>query len=236
MRPVAVTVAATVAASPRPAARPIDAGRVVALPVMALFGLVNVAALWQNVVEPRSSGAVQVAIVGRSLLLVGFYVLVVRFYLLRAAARSTTRSWPARASAVVATALPLPLALVTDPVENLATLWIANMLTCAGLVWSVWSLLHLGRSLSIVAQARDLVRSGPYGIVRHPLYLGELATVLGLVGGGFTGPAVGLFVALVVLQLHRAGQEERVLAAAFPEYAGYRAATPARVLPRCRPR
>lgn len=32
----------------------------------------------------------------------------------------------------------------------------------------------LGRSLSVMPEARRLVQDGPYGIVRHPLYLCEL--------------------------------------------------------------
>jgi protein-S-isoprenylcysteine O-methyltransferase Ste14 len=222
----------TITTAPAPPAPPrIDTGRLVALPVMTLLGLASLIGLWGHIIEPKDSGAIQVAVMARSLLLIGFYALVVRFYLLRSRARSTTGSWAARVSAVVATALPLPLALVSDPVENLAVLWPANVVTCAGLAWSVWSLMHLGRSLSIVAQARNLVRSGPYAIVRHPLYLGELTAVAGLVASGFTWAAVGLFVALVAIQLHRAGQEEQVLAQAFPEYADYRTATPAKVVP-----
>src|SRR4029079_13293307 len=34
----------------------------------------------------------------------------------------------------------------------------------------IWSLLTLRRNFSIFPEARSLVRTGPYGIVRHPLY------------------------------------------------------------------
>ncbi|MGH9164926.1 MAG: methyltransferase family protein, partial [Acidimicrobiales bacterium] len=131
----------------------------------------------------------------------------------------------------VATFLPLPLGLLTRTGDGLAVLVVANALMCTGLAWSLWSLWHLGRSLSLVAQARTLVCSGPYGAVRHPLYVGELAVVTGAVIGGFTWPALVLLVALAGLQLARAGWEEAVLGAAFPEYAGYRARTP-RIVPR----
>ena len=38
---------------------------------------------------------------------------------------------------------------------------------------------HLGRSFSIVPQARTLVRTGPYKFVRNPLYLAEEVALLG---------------------------------------------------------
>jgi protein-S-isoprenylcysteine O-methyltransferase Ste14 len=40
--------------------------------------------------------------------------------------------------------------------------------------------LSLGRSISILPQARQLVTSGPYAFVRHPLYLGEMTAMLGI--------------------------------------------------------
>jgi protein-S-isoprenylcysteine O-methyltransferase Ste14 len=39
---------------------------------------------------------------------------------------------------------------------------------------------HLGRSFSVVPQARGLVRGGPYSFVRHPLYLAEEIALLGI--------------------------------------------------------
>ena len=37
---------------------------------------------------------------------------------------------------------------------------------------------YLGKSFSIIPQARRLVREGPYSVVRHPLYLAEEVALL----------------------------------------------------------
>ena len=79
----------------------------------------------------------------------------------------------------------------------------------------------LGRSVSIIPQARSLVQNGPYKFVRHPLYLGELIAILGIVTARFSIYAMSVFCLLVALQIYRAMQEERLLAGTFPEYESY---------------
>ncbi len=200
--------------------RTTDAGRLIALPVMCALAIVNLASVHPRLVE-ASSPAMRLAGVTRTLLMAGFYVLIVAFYVLRTRARATTGSLPARVLAVVTTT-PFGIAFLAGPVSHPVTLAVANVLLCLGLGWSVWSLRHLGRSFSIVAQARSLVRTGPYRFVRHPLYLGELVAVLGVVMAGFSWQALGLFGMLLALQVYRASKEEELLAESFPEYAAYR--------------
>ncbi len=47
---------------------------------------------------------------------------------------------------------------------------IASLLSLVGTGISVFALAHLGRSFSLMAEARRLVTTGPYRIVRHPLH------------------------------------------------------------------
>ncbi len=49
-----------------------------------------------------------------------------------------------------------------------------DVLATIGLVYSVWGLAYLRRSFSIIPEARRLVTGGPYGLSRHPVYLGEI--------------------------------------------------------------
>jgi protein-S-isoprenylcysteine O-methyltransferase Ste14 len=97
-----------------------------------------------------------------------------------------------------------------------------DILATLGLVYAVWGLAYLRRSFSIVPEARRLVTGGPYAFSRHPVYLGEIVTAIGV-----NLPTFGLWSALAVLyfvlcEVLRMRWEERVLARAFPdEYPAY---------------
>jgi len=103
-------------------------------------------------------------------------------------------------------------------------------LILGGTGFAVFSLLHLGRSFSVMAEARKLVTSGPYAYVRHPLYLGEAVLVLGLALQYLSPLAVAIVALQFAVQLVRMQNEETVLSALFPEYADYPLRTH-RVLP-----
>lgn len=107
---------------------------------------------------------------------------------------------------------------------------IALVLVMGGFLLSTYVLFWLGRSFSIMAEARRLVTGGPYAIVRHPLYLVEEIAIVGVIMLNFT--PLGLLIGIVHwgLQLRRMHNEERVLRAAFPEYEAYAATTP-RIIP-----
>lgn len=98
--------------------------------------------------------------------------------------------------------LPAPLA------------WGAALMTAAGLGFCWWARLHLGRLWSGVAARKvgqRVVDTGPYGLVRHPIYSGLLASLLAmaLLKATLLGFA-GLGVAVVGFWL-RARLEERFL-------------------------
>ena len=51
-----------------------------------------------------------------------------------------------------------------------------------GLLFTVWARVHLGRNWSgtvTLKQDHELIRSGPYGLVRHPIYSGLLLAFIG---------------------------------------------------------
>ena len=91
---------------------------------------------------------------------------------------------------------------------------------CGGL-WSLVSVLALGRCFGILPEARGLVRRGPYRFVRHPVYLGEITALAGLTLAVPVPRNLVLLVVLVAAQMARARYEERALSDAFPEYASY---------------
>ena len=56
------------------------------------------------------------------------------------------------------------------------------ILTVAGMLFSVWARLTLGRNWSgtvTIKQDHELIQRGPYRIVRHPIYTGMLLAMLG---------------------------------------------------------
>ena len=59
---------------------------------------------------------------------------------------------------------------------------LASVLTAAGLSFSVWARIVLGRNWSgmvSVKQGHELVERGPYRLVRHPIYAGLILALLG---------------------------------------------------------
>lgn len=96
----------------------------------------------------------------------------------------------------------------------------------AGLAFSVWARLHLGTNWSVsvtLKEGHELVRSGPYGLVRHPIYTGCLLALAGavLIGAQWRGVA-GLLLIFASLA-YKVRVEENWLTGHFGgAYAQYR--------------
>jgi protein-S-isoprenylcysteine O-methyltransferase Ste14 len=155
------------------------------------------------------------------MLSMGFVGLVVFLTIRRMPPRSTAHGLAPRFAAIAGTfAL---MALIFLPVGEVPLFMriIATGLILVGTLGSIWCLYVLGRSFSIVAQARKLVTSGPYGIVRHPLYFTEGITTIGIIIMHWSAAALALGLVQFALQFWRMGFEEQVLRGAFPEYEDY---------------
>lgn len=159
-----------------------------------------------------------------------FLILVSVLAIVRLPPLRNSIGWEPRVSALAGTFLLLALVALPQDELHPAIRSLAIILIVCGSALSVYSLYWLGRSFSIMAQARKLVTGGPYGIVRHPLYVSEAIASLGVVLNQFSPEAVALFVLQLAFQLRRAANEERVLRAEFPEYESYARSTP-RIFP-----
>jgi protein-S-isoprenylcysteine O-methyltransferase Ste14 len=100
------------------------------------------------------------------------------------------------------------------------------------LVRSYRALGHSHSPWTTPLESAKLVISGPYRIVRHPVYAAFILIGLGL-EVLFASP-VGLIVVAVECVYYdlRTREEERWLVNQYPEYAGYRRGVPGRLLPR----
>lgn len=91
---------------------------------------------------------------------------------------------------------------------------------------AIFVMFYLGPSFSIMAEARRFVATGPYALVRHPLYLAE---ELGLISAVLTRWSIAAAIVLGIqmfCQWQRARNEEAVLARVFVDYADYRRRVP----------
>jgi protein-S-isoprenylcysteine O-methyltransferase Ste14 len=121
---------------------------------------------------------------------------------------------------------------------SLAASWIGVALVIAGLGFAIWARVHLGGNWSgtvTIKQGHELIRSGPYAYVRHPIYTGLITALLGTaVASGTVHAAVGLAViAVAFVRISRS--EEEFMRETFPgEYPRYSAEVPA-LIPFTRP-
>jgi len=93
------------------------------------------------------------------------------------------------------------------------------MLLCIGNALDVWAYGTLFRSVSIVAEARSFKCTGPYALIRHPIYLGQFIAQAGvwLVLVRLHLAWVIFYLLFVAMQLYRAKVEEEVLEQTFGE-------------------
>jgi protein-S-isoprenylcysteine O-methyltransferase Ste14 len=111
--------------------------------------------------------------------------------------------------------------------------WIGAAVTVAGLLFAIWARGYLGRNWSssiTIKQDHELITSGPYAVVRHPIYTGILAGFFGMAIAisqvrGFIVVALILFAYWTKLRI-----EERWMRSQFGEtYAAYSRQTSALV-------
>lgn len=98
---------------------------------------------------------------------------------------------------------------------------IAVFLAIIGYVISLWGISYLRRSFALMVAVREVVSGGPYAYVRHPMYLGYIFELSGLVLASFS---VGIFITaagFLALMVIRARLEEARLIEACPAYRDY---------------
>ena len=117
---------------------------------------------------------------------------------------------------------PLGLRLVP---AHVAIVWTATVLCVAGLGFCIWARFTLGRNWSgtvTLKEEHELILCGPYRFVRHPIYTGLFAMIVGTaIALGHVIGFVGVVLAFLSFWI-KLSYEEKVLLKQFPEqYATY---------------
>lgn len=101
----------------------------------------------------------------------------------------------------------------------------ALLIGAVGAALSFLALWSLKKSFSLMTEIRQLVTSGLYRRIRHPLYMSEIIHVFGLAILSGTPVGLWLFVIAVAMQVVRAKIEERKFLQTMLEYAEFQAKT-----------
>lgn len=110
--------------------------------------------------------------------------------------------------------------------------WLAPALCVLSVAMAAWSIWTLGRNWSVaarVAESHELITTGPYRVVRHPIYTAMFGVLIAM-GLSLSTPAATLAASAVFVigTSIRVWFEERLLRGYFgEEFARYRETVPA---------
>jgi protein-S-isoprenylcysteine O-methyltransferase Ste14 len=157
------------------------------------------------------------------ILTVTFFVFVLAIYAVRSKAIAKDHNPIAIAAALIGSFVLYGLFLIPGQFRStdVAVLAASDVCLACGMTWALYSLTYLGRRFSIVPEARGLVTSGPYRLIRHPIYLGEITAGFGLVLPTLFSLHAVVFAFFLAAQVIRTYFEERVLRATYPQYEAY---------------
>lgn len=107
------------------------------------------------------------------------------------------------------------------PVSKRAARLVGLLALYLGMALFAWAAFHLKDGIHGLVEPRSdrgMVNTGPYSVIRHPIYVAMFVALIGvaIVSRSIVGLSFNLLVFLPV-EIHRARLEERALADASPE-------------------
>lgn len=206
-----------------------------AAPLILIFGMSGAhlaGEVWATLLEADMSSfdAIFAISLLRQTVALVLVILLMTFLIIRNPAKAKAKGLMPRFAAFAGTYLGVSVVWLPMQQMTLGVSLLSLACMLGGAAFSIFSIAHLGRSFSVMAEARQLVTDGPYARIRHPLYLGEGISLFGLMLQYLSPLALAIFAVQVGFQLVRMKNEENVLAGLFPEYEAYRLRT-ARVVP-----
>jgi protein-S-isoprenylcysteine O-methyltransferase Ste14 len=197
-------------------------------PLLACYGF-GVCAQFSLLLQTLESGGGRLEICSQLSNIVFLGLLMTLLVIRRPPVRKARGIVP-RVAAVFGLLAPIFVLALPKAKLTLATITFSSVMTLAGVVASIAICLWLGRSFSVFPQARALVTTGPYRLVRHPLYVAELTALFGCVWALEAPWSLVVMCVAIAAQLPRMHFEEQVLTEAFPSYRDYASRT-ARLVP-----
>lgn len=161
---------------------------------------------------------------------VGVLILVGTMIIRRPPRRVTPNPWY-WLLAFVATYWQMLVLGLLEQGHPLVSDWITDAIAVAGLLIVIWARSSLGRNIGFVPAQRELVNSGAYAYMRHPVYTGGLLTSVAFALRAYS-PRNGLLLALGAFWYIpvKSIVEENFLRA-DPQYAAYMRKVRARWIP-----
>ena len=190
-------------------------GRLLPSLFFGLFLARQLALLWSGAHTVR--GVQDFLFLLQELLALAYFTMLVVLYAMRLPRRGTDHRLAVIFIAFTGTFSAIGASFLPGGTRRDGFILVGDVLATAGLAYSVWGLAYLRRSFSIIPEARRLVTGGPYSLSRHPVYLGEVATAIGVNLATAGLPAALAVTYFVICELLRIRWEEGVLERAFPD-------------------
>jgi len=150
-----------------------------------------------------------------------FAAVQIVFLIVRKLPTAKFAAWWPRITAVIGGYAPLLFLMVPAAAPRTSTNLVSSIFLVVGTLGSIFVLCRLGRSFSVTPQARALVVSGPYRLIRHPLFLSEQIIIFGIMFQYEQPWALLVYAASVAAQFPRMHFEELILSQTFPAYRAY---------------
>ncbi len=121
--------------------------------------------------------------------------------------------------------MPYPLNVIILP-SSYPILLLGMAIALSGIFFAIWARRHLGGNWSSVVEQKvgqEFIETGPYAIVRHPIYTGIMVGVVGsFIMAGSLGGLLAIPAALI-FSLARISAEEKLMVGTFGQkYLDYR--------------
>jgi protein-S-isoprenylcysteine O-methyltransferase Ste14 len=180
--------------------------------------------------DPALPGTAYCVIIAMRLSVIAYLVILAATVIMRRSPIAKARGLEPRISALAGTFLVTAIVLFPRRELSLPSAIVSTILVLVGDGFAVIILIQLRRSFSVMPEARELVTSGVYRFVRHPLYLAEEIAAIGSVMQFLSAWTVMLLAVHIAFQFRRMWNEEAILSEIFPHYPTYKKKT-AQIIP-----